>query len=340
MSKIRLYNEEALKRKWLFAAALHEILARQYPEAFIGDTSTKISDSNSAYVLEGTEHLVHNNDGSLVYARSYLAVSTSPEAGINRRLNRFAKFGTSSKTNSIKRMIFALAVECPRNCFSKVEEISDMLGNRVIQFELWEAKDFRQQIQVHLGVTCPAFGLEHLLQLSSRRKLSCSLIELVNQNNKPSPKYEKQEPKNTKDEPLDTLFVSYASEDRKFVEKLIEKLDKFAAHVWYDQREILVGESIVEKVNTGLKNATVIVAILSKSSITKPWVLREVYSSFGRQLQSTQISLLPVVVDDCEIPPLMNDVKYADFRSSFETGFNQLIAALQGRRQRLYLTEK
>jgi len=237
-------------------------------------------------------------------------------------------------------MVFALAIECPRDCLGKVEEVADILGNQGIQFELWEAKDFRRQIQVQLGITCPAFGLDHLLQLKAQRKLLCNFSELASQKKAAVHKSEKPESKSTKDEPLENLFVSYASEDKIFVEQLVNKLDNYAAHVWFDQREILVGDSIVAKVNAGLKKATVIVAILSKSSITKPWVLREVYSSIGRQLQSAQVSVLPVVIDDCEIPPLMNDVKYADFRNSFETGFNQLISALQGRRQRLYLKPK
>lgn len=317
MAKISLYNEETLKRKWLFAATFHEILGRQYPDALIIDTSNKETIKGFPFALEETEHLVYSNDEPLVYSRAYLAVSTSPESGINKRLNRFIKIGTSAKASSIKRMVFVLAIECPRSCLEKVEEVSDLLGNKGIQFELWEAKDFRRQIQIQLGITCPAFGLDHLLQLSAQRKLSCALTSLVNQNGATTPKSEKQESRSAKDEPLDTLFVSYATEDRVFVEQLVQKLDKYAAHVWYDQREILVGDSIVAKVNAGLKKATVIVAILSKSSTTKPWVLREVYSSFGRQLQSAQISVLPVVIDDCEIPPLMNDVRYADFQKFF-----------------------
>lgn len=337
MARIKLYNEETSKRKWLFAAVLHEILGRQYPDALIFDTSNEEISKGFPFALQGTEHLVYYNDEPLVYSRTYLAVSTSPESGIHKRLNRFVKIGMLAKAYSIKRMIFTLAIECPRGCLGKVEEVSDILGNRGIQFELWEAKDFRRQIQVQLGIACPAFGLQHLLRLKAQRKLSCTFAELVNQQKAAVQRAKKTEPNDTKDEPLENLFISYASEDRAFVEQLIKKLDQYAAHVWYDQREILVGDSIVAKINAGLNRATVIVAILSKSSIGRPWVLREVYSSLGRQLQSAKVSVLPVVIDDCDIPPLLNDVKYADFRNSFDTGFNQLISALQGRRQRLYL---
>jgi hypothetical protein len=52
-----------------------------------------------------------------------------------------------------------------------------------------------------------------------------------------------------------SLFLCHASEDKLFVDKLALELDRRALFAWYDKREIFVGDSIVEKVNSGLESS-------------------------------------------------------------------------------------
>ena len=126
-----------------------------------------------------------------------------------------------------------------------------------------------------------------------------------------------------------TLFLCHASEDKSFVDRVALELDKRALFAWYDKREIFVGDSIVEKVNDGLKTSDFLIAVLSPRSIGKPWVVREMSSTLMRQLDEKGIRILPLVMETCEIPPLLVDLKYADFRSSFDAGFRELLAAIQ-----------
>ena len=127
-----------------------------------------------------------------------------------------------------------------------------------------------------------------------------------------------------------SLFLCHASEDKPFVDRLALELDQRALFAWYDKREIFVGDSIVEKVNSGLESSDFLIAVLSPRSVSKPWVVREMSSSLMRQLGDRGIRILPVVVETCEIPPLFVDLKYADFRKSFEAGVRELVAAIQG----------
>ena len=126
-----------------------------------------------------------------------------------------------------------------------------------------------------------------------------------------------------------SLFLCHASEDKPFVDRLVRELDDRALFAWYDKREIFVGDSIVEEINDGLKSSDFLVAVLSPRSVTKPWVVREMSSSLARQLRDKGIRILPLVVESCEIPPLFVDLKYADFRSSFNDGMRDLIAAIR-----------
>lgn len=126
-----------------------------------------------------------------------------------------------------------------------------------------------------------------------------------------------------------TLFVCHASEDKPFVDTLVDALDSRALNVWYDKREIVVGDSIVELVNRGLKGADFVVVVLTPHSVMKPWVKRELDSTLMRQLAREHVIILPAMVADCEVPPLLADIKYADFRSSFDTGLTALLQAIK-----------
>lgn len=127
-----------------------------------------------------------------------------------------------------------------------------------------------------------------------------------------------------------SLFLCHASEDKAFVDRLVVDLDRRAMFAWYDKREIFVGDSIVEKINGALKAADFLVAVMSPRSVSKPWVVREMSSSLMRQLGNDGIRILPVLLEPCEIPPLLADLKYADFGGSFEKGMMDLVTAIRG----------
>jgi TIR domain len=113
----------------------------------------------------------------------------------------------------------------------------------------------------------------------------------------------------------------------------VRELDRRALHAWYDKREILVGDSIVGRINEALAQARFLVVVLSPRSVIKPWVTRELNSTLMRQLDQQHIAILPVLVEDCSVPPLLADFNYADFRHSFDDGMAALVAAIRRKRQ-------
>jgi TIR domain-containing protein len=125
------------------------------------------------------------------------------------------------------------------------------------------------------------------------------------------------------------LFICYASEDIEFVTRLVSELDRRALCAWFDRRELLVGDSIIDRVNQALTEARYLIAVLSPHSIQKPWVARELNSTLMRQLaRENNIQILPLLFQSCNLPPLLADIKYADFRMSFEQGLGELLSAL------------
>ena len=125
------------------------------------------------------------------------------------------------------------------------------------------------------------------------------------------------------------VFICYSIRDASFADKLTRDLTSIGMDIFYAKWDIKVGESIVEKINEALISHDHLVIILSSNSVQSDWVKRELNSSLMRQLQRKEISIKPVLMENCQIPPLLADVKYADFREDYNAGFYELIGSFQ-----------
>jgi hypothetical protein len=121
------------------------------------------------------------------------------------------------------------------------------------------------------------------------------------------------------------VFVSHSSKDKPFVRRLVDELKQRNVHVWFDERELQVGDSIVHGISTGLNDADYLLVILSKNSVASHWVQSELNAAMMEQTSQRGIVVLPAVIDDCQIPILLRDRIYADFRADFDTGLNALL---------------
>lgn len=130
------------------------------------------------------------------------------------------------------------------------------------------------------------------------------------------------------DRPSVHVFICHASEDKSAARDLASAMKKLGAEVWFDEWEIRVGESIVQKINDALGAVSHLILVLSKSSVDKPWVRKEFSAALMRQLAQQSVSILPLRLDDCTIPPIVADIKYADARAGMEHALGQLEHAL------------
>ncbi len=121
------------------------------------------------------------------------------------------------------------------------------------------------------------------------------------------------------------VFVSHSSQDKPFVRDLVDELKQRNVQVWFDERELQVGDSIVQGISKGLEDADYLLVILSKHSVASPWVQNELNAAMMEETSRRGIVVLPAVIDGCEIPILLRDRIYADFRQDFDTGLQALL---------------
>lgn len=127
------------------------------------------------------------------------------------------------------------------------------------------------------------------------------------------------------------IFISYNHEDRPFVERLATDLKKHGLAVWWDAWEIRVGQPIWQKICEGIDSSAYLIAVLSSSSVKSDWVKREIGSASMKQLSAERnIIVLPLLVNDCEVPALLREIKWADFRKDYGGGLKSLLEVLIG----------
>ncbi len=124
------------------------------------------------------------------------------------------------------------------------------------------------------------------------------------------------------------IFISYSHADKAFVNKLASNLVKHDAHVWVDTWELNVGDSILNRAQEAIRDSSALLIVLSKASVASEWCKKELSAGLMRELDEKRVVVLPVLVEDCEIPVFLREKMYADFRKDFKTGLKALVEAV------------
>lgn len=125
------------------------------------------------------------------------------------------------------------------------------------------------------------------------------------------------------------VFISHSFEDEQYVQKIAETLKDQGIDVWYDEWSIGVGDSLVSKIEAGIVDSNVLLIILSKASSKSSWVRAELNAFFNKAMSDRSIRLVPVLLENVEVPPLLRDRVYVDLRKDFEGGLVTLMQHLQ-----------
>jgi len=110
--------------------------------------------------------------------------------------------------------------------------------------------------------------------------------------------------------------------------KLASDLRELWHEPWLDELEIKVGENIVSRIEHGISEADYVIVVLSPFSVESGWVEREWQAKYLDEMKQKKPLILPVLLRDCRIPPLLKNKKYADFRKNYAVGLVKLIDAI------------
>ena len=113
------------------------------------------------------------------------------------------------------------------------------------------------------------------------------------------------------------VFISHAVEDKcAIANEVNQRLKSMGVNEWYSGVELMVGDSIMEAVNSALKTVKYAVVILSPTYLRKRWTMMELQALIAREHLSLQrifpiwhqvgyeevLEYLPLLADRFAIP--------------------------------------
>jgi hypothetical protein len=124
------------------------------------------------------------------------------------------------------------------------------------------------------------------------------------------------------------IFLSHSSADKPFVTGLAVDLSALGHQPWFDDWDILAGESIPEKISSGIEEADFVVVVLSRHAVESKWVANEWQAKYWNEIIERRVAVIPVLLDECNIPTLLRTKKYIDFRVGYPDALDQLVDAI------------
>jgi len=93
------------------------------------------------------------------------------------------------------------------------------------------------------------------------------------------------------------VFICHASDDKADVaEPLYKHLESAGIRCWYDRGEILWGDSIVGKINEGLRTSRFVIVVVSPALLRKTWATKEMNAALSQEIDSGTTRVLPLMV--------------------------------------------
>jgi hypothetical protein len=124
------------------------------------------------------------------------------------------------------------------------------------------------------------------------------------------------------------IFISHSSKNKGFANSLYADLVDNGFIPWLDERDIYVGQSIPREIQQALNNSDYIVVVLTPASVESNWVSTEWEAVFWDDMKLKTNKVIPLLLEECEIPPFLKVKKYADFTEDYETGFHNLVNSI------------
>lgn len=127
------------------------------------------------------------------------------------------------------------------------------------------------------------------------------------------------------------VFISHNHQDKPFVKRLAAFLMSNNIECWIDESEINIGDSLIEKISEAIHDLDSVIAVISYNSIDSNWVRRELDWAMTKEIQNNKVVILPVVIDQCDIPFFLANKLYADFtnKNKFEENSQRLLKAIK-----------
>ena len=92
---------------------------------------------------------------------------------------------------------------------------------------------------------------------------------------------------------MSSVFLSHNSKDKVWVRNLAQRLTSDGIVVWLDEAEINIGDSLIDKISSGIHDMEFAAAIISSNSVESSWVQKEISIAMSKEITGRSVTVLP-----------------------------------------------
>lgn len=122
----------------------------------------------------------------------------------------------------------------------------------------------------------------------------------------------------------ETVFISYSQKDIERVSLFASLMAKNGYDVWMDVKSISLGENIISAIAKALDKIDIYMLFISNNSNASPWVAEEINIALTHSIKRNKPRIIPVLLDNCQIPEVLSGRLYLDARKSILSALSQL----------------
>lgn len=116
------------------------------------------------------------------------------------------------------------------------------------------------------------------------------------------------------------IYITYNINDTDFANRLIKNLEKDGFNIVKENDIISIGETLTKEKKDEIKKSKVFLAIVSSNMYKSKFLKDEILIA-----KQSNITIIPILKDDVEIPSFLNNYKLSDFRNNYEIAYKNLI---------------
>ncbi len=120
------------------------------------------------------------------------------------------------------------------------------------------------------------------------------------------------------------MFISYSHEDVKQVKSFAWQLSLRGFDLWMDEKDISGGSNFTTEILKGIHNSDIYLVFISAHSVESSWVNAEIDFAMKEKIERKKLKIVPILLDDTEIPVPISNIDYIDARFSIRAAAEEL----------------
>lgn len=129
--------------------------------------------------------------------------------------------------------------------------------------------------------------------------------------------------------PMKLAFISYAKEDKDKAYELMKNLHKNGILTWFDEKDLLSGDSWEDKIEMAIETSDYFIALFSSNTLNKiGYKQREIEYALKQKSLRPEMSrfIIPILLDDCVPPRKLHNIHW--LKTSDKNWFERLILSI------------